>query len=78
MNPNDIIDFFLSLSAWSIVKGFVLLAILIYIAFAFILLRQVSMMTKVVYGQLDFFLKSISVLLLILSIGVFIVGLFYL
>lgn len=78
MNPNDIVNFFLSLSAWSVVKVFVLLAVLIYVVFAFILLRQVSTMTKALYGQLDFFLKGLSILLLILSVGVFVIGLFYL
>lgn len=76
MNIENIINFFLSISSWTVVKFFVLLAILIYVAFTFILVKQVSMMTKVVYGQFDFFLKSISWLLLILSLAVFLLALF--
>jgi len=78
MDWQNILNFFTSLSFWSAVKIFVLLALFVYICFAFIVVRQVSIMTEVVSSQADFFLKTISVLLLGLAIAVLVAALLFL
>ena len=59
-----------SISPWFIVKILVLMAFLIYVAFAFVLIKQVWAMTEVVAGPLNLFLKLISLLLFFFSIAV--------
>jgi hypothetical protein len=78
MDWQNILDFFTLLSFWSVVKIFVLLALFVYICFAFIVVRQVSMMTEIVSSQADFVLKTISVLLLGIAIAVFVAALLFL
>lgn len=78
MNEQKISNLLVHLSLWSVLKVFILLAFFIYICFAFIVVRQVLIMTKVISGPADFFLKFLSFLLLGISITIFIVVLVYL
>lgn len=74
----NITDFLFSANVWVIAKIFVLLAFFIYICFAFILVRQVSMMVEVVVTNLGFLVKAISVGLLIVAIAAFVAMILFL
>lgn len=70
-------DFF-NLSPWPIVKFFFLVALLIYIIFTLILVRQVAVMDKIFHTRFNILIKSISILLFGLSVAVLIVVLRFL
>ena len=53
------------ISIWLVVKVFVLIAMLLYIAFALVIVRQVQLMTKTLKVGFEFPLKSLSLLHLI-------------
>lgn len=78
MDWQNMSEFFTHLSYWSVVKIFILLALFVYICFAFIVAKQVSMMLKVLSGQWDSVLKTISVSLLGVAVIVFIAALLFL
>lgn len=77
----DINSFFLSafgFSVWLPVKIMFLVGYLVYIVFAFVVVRQVKLMTGVVNGLLSGFLQLLSWLLFLLSIFIFVVALLFL
>ncbi|MFH1561355.1 MAG: DUF5657 family protein [Patescibacteria group bacterium] len=51
------INLFLSGSIWGVAKIFVLLALLIYLIFAIVVVKQVNTMTQVVSGELNLPIK---------------------
>ena len=57
---DNIISLFLAISIWQIGKWMVVLALLIYLVFAFVVVRQVAMMIKVVSGQANFIIGIVS------------------
>jgi len=57
---NSIIDLIISLSIWSVAKWLVIIALLIYLIFAFVVVRQVALMIKVVSGEPNWIIKIIS------------------
>lgn len=65
---NDIIN----INIWGIGKLFVLVGLAVYVIFAFIVVRQVKLMTEVVSGILTGFLRIISWLFFLFSIFVFV------
>lgn len=65
---NDIVN----INIWGIGKVFVLIGLAVYIVFAFIVVRQVKLMTEVVSGILTNFLRIISWLFFLFSIFVFV------
>jgi len=71
-NFEKIINFFLSLSFWSVTKLVALVAILIYIVFTFIVIRQVSAMTEFITSPINFYLKLMAFLLFGVSVLVFV------
>ena len=73
-----IVNDFFNLSPWPIVKFFFLVALLIYIIFTLILIRQVAVMDKIFHSRFNFLINSISILLFGLSAVVFIIVLRFL
>jgi len=67
-----------NLSPWPIIKFFFLVALLIYIIFAFILVRQVSVMDKIFHSRFNVFIKLISIALFVLSVVVLLIVLKFL
>lgn len=63
-----------SLDPWGMAKLTVLVFLGLYIAFAFIVVRQVKLMTGVLNGTIDLPLRGLVLLHLLLSIGVFILA----
>jgi hypothetical protein len=59
MNDNWL-DMIMNISVWSVAKAIILLALVIYLIFAIVVIRQVNAMTKVVSGQLNVPLKLLS------------------
>lgn len=57
MNPLDAI---LTIQIWTIVKAFVCVGLLVYVAFAFVIVRQVDLMTKAINFSLDGVLKILA------------------
>jgi len=71
INPQDL----LSLNIWTILKWPFLLLFLLYLAFAFIVVRQVGLMSRTLNGVLDTQLKLIAWLHLLVSLFVFVLAL---
>ena len=57
---NEFIEFVTGVSIWQVAKIFVLVALAIYAIFAWVVVRQVDLMTRVVSGDLDLPIKIIS------------------
>jgi hypothetical protein len=62
-------------SLWLLVKIMVLIGLGIYIGFAVIVIRQVSLMTKTLNTPFELLLKLIAWLHLIVAIGIFFLAL---
>jgi len=60
---------------WGIAKGFVLFAIVMYVVFGFVVVRQVRLMTDTLQLGFEGFIKIISYLHLLFTIAVFIFAL---
>lgn len=73
-----ILNFFLSLDIWQVVKGFVLFGILLYLFFALVIVRQVNLMLNSLEVELEPLIKLIAWLHLFMVIGVFVFGILYL
>ena len=63
------------ISIWTIAKIFVLFAIAIYIVFAFVVVRQVNIMTETLDVGLEGIIKLIAFAHLLFSVGIFILAL---
>jgi len=68
----EIIAQLFNLNYWSIGKFFVLIGLGVYSVFAFVVVRQVKLMTQVVTGFLTNSLRVVAWLLFLFSIIVFI------
>jgi len=62
----------LNINFWAIIKAFVLLGFLVYAIFAFVVVRQVKLMTEVVNGMMTVALRFVSWLFFLFSVIVFI------
>lgn len=62
----------LGVSIWSVVKVAVLFAILIYIVFALVVVKQVNLMTETLELGHEAMIKLLSIGLLLFAIGLFI------
>lgn len=78
MKFEDLFNLFYFFSPWLFLKIITLFLLGIYVCFALILVRQISLMTKTVYGQFETFLKIVSKILLITAVGVLIISFVYL
>ena len=58
----------INISLWSIAKAFMLFANLIYIVFAFVVVKQVKMMTDTLELGYEFYIKVLSYLHLAFAI----------
>ena len=61
----------LGISIWLVIKIFVLIAMLLYIAFALVIVRQVQLMTKTLRVGFEFPLRTLSLLHLIAAAVLF-------
>lgn len=78
MNPvpfENLFQFLSSVSIWSVAKIFVLFALLLYIVFAFVVVKQVQMMTDTLCDQFEVPLRVVSVLHLVGAIFVLLLAL---
>lgn len=75
MSPEQIFLAIISLSPLIFVKIFLLVLLLFYILFAAIILRQVTLMNRVVEAQISPFLATIAVLHLAFAIFTFLFAL---
>jgi len=75
---DQILRFVLSLNIWDIAKSFVLFGILLYLIFAFVVVRQVNLMLDSLEVELEGLIKFIAWLHLFLVIGVLVFGFIYL
>lgn len=69
---DQIINSLLHFNVWVVAKLFVLLGLTVYVIFAFVVVRQVKLMTEVVSGMLTGFLRIVSWLFFLFSIFVFV------
>jgi len=77
MTPFDRFALFLAsltFSLWFFIKLLFLIGLLIYLAFAVIVVRQVSLMTRALNVELETSLKLISWVHLVVAIGVFLLA----
>lgn len=75
---DQLIKTIFNINIWQIGKVFVLIGMAVYVVFAFVVVRQVKLMTEVVSGILTGFLKLVSWLFFLFSVGVFILILLFL
>lgn len=57
---NDFFQFLFSVSIWDVAKILVGFALLLYVGFAIVVVRQVNMMLVTLGGQLELFLRVIA------------------
>jgi len=68
---DNIINTILNINVWGIAKLFVLIGLAVYVVFAFIVVRQVKLMTEVVSGILTGILRLVSRILFLFSVFIF-------
>lgn len=74
LSAEQILRFLLSISVWSVAKILVCFALLLYLVFAIVVLRQISLMIETLNGQLELPLKAIALLHLFGAILVFVLA----
>jgi hypothetical protein len=57
---NNIFDLNFATQVWLLIKAFVCLGLIVYVFFAFVVMRQVDLMTKAINFSLDGLLKIIA------------------
>lgn len=62
MNPEQILLSLVTISPWLIVKIFILVLLLLYLVFATIVWRQVSLMNQMVEAQISPLLATVALL----------------
>lgn len=76
MSPfEEFLNSLMTLNPWVLVKMAYLAFIILYVAFAVIVVSQVKLMVKVLNGNFDLPLKILAVFHLALSVLIFLVGL---
>jgi hypothetical protein len=79
MTPIDsFFDFLLNIDIWFFVKIFYLLALTVYLVFAFMVIREVDLMNKTLKGVFNLPIKLIAYIHMVLAVLIFIAALFYL
>jgi hypothetical protein len=74
----NLINIILHINIWEVAKVFVLVGLAVYVVFAFIVVRQVKLMTDVVSGILTGSLRFVSWVLFLFSIFIFLFVLLFL
>lgn len=67
---DQIVKFLFTINIWAIAKFIVLLGLGVYVIFAFVVVRQVKIMTEVISGMLTGLLRLVSWLFFLFSIAV--------
>ena len=75
MTIEDIFNQLLSLNIWSVAKILVLFALLLYIAFAIMVVREVNLMNRTLKGVFNLPIKIIAWLHFAFAILIFIIAL---
>lgn len=77
MNPslNNVLTLLTSFSIWDVAKFFVVFALLLYAAFAAVVVRQAGLMTETLHDQLAVFVKTVAFIHLAVAILVFFLAL---
>lgn len=78
MTIEDIFDQLLNLSIWVVAKVFVLIALGLYIAFAVMVLREVSLMNRTLKGVFNLPITIIAWLHLVFALLIFVFALVFL
>jgi len=78
MTPDTILASLLTISPWTIFKLFILLSLFIFLIFALVVVKQVSIMTSTFRTGFEAPLKLISWLLFLLVAVIFILAIFLL
>ncbi len=73
----DILDAIFNIDIWQVGKFFVLVGLFVYLVFAFVVVRQVKLMTQVVSGILTNSLRAISWIFFLFSLFIFIFTLLF-
>ena len=75
---DQIINVISNINIWAIGKVFVLIGLVVYAIFAFVVVRQVKLMTEVVSGILTQSLRTVSWIFFLFSVSVFFLALAFL
>ena len=65
-------------SIWGIAKLFVLVGLLLYLAFAVVVIRQVQLMTRTITGELDGKIRVVAWVHFGFAVGIFLLALLFL
>lgn len=76
--PNEALVPLLQISVWFIVKIFFLVALAVYVVFAAVVIKQISLMTKTVKVGFAGPLKAFGYAHLAAAVAVFLIALFFL
>jgi hypothetical protein len=74
---NELIAALINFDFWSLGKIFVLIGLFVYLVFAFIVVRQVKLMTQVISGLLTGFLRAVAWAFFLFSLGIFVFTLIF-
>lgn len=74
----QLINTFTNINVWGVGKLFVLIGLAVYAIFAFVVVRQVKLMTEVVSGILTHSLRIVSWIFFLFSVSVFFLALAFL
>ena len=73
--PEQVLEFILTLQAWDVAKVFVCFTLLLYVIFAFVVLRQVNLMARTLAVPIDLPIKTVAWFHLGLAIFAFLLAL---
>lgn len=73
MTTFDLIGFLSSIQIWSVVKIFFLFALLLYVVFAFVVIKQVQLMTETI-NQAELPLRAIATVHFLVALFVFVLA----
>ena len=78
MNLIPILNLLLGIEVWQIAKALILFSVFLYLIFALVIIRQVSLMLDTLEVELEGLIKFIAWLHLILVVVVLVFGIVYL
>lgn len=65
-------------TVWGLAKLFVLVGLLLYLAFAVVVIRQVQLMTRTITGELDGAIRVVAWVHFAFAVGIFLLALLFL
>jgi len=72
------LEFFLTIQVWSLAKLLVVFGLLLYLGFAVVVIRQVSLMNQALNGAFNLPVKVVAWVHFLLAIAVFLLAIFLL